>query len=280
MDWRKLLGLAEAPEQTGAALGKLVEEIEKEYDAKPPTVAVIGLSGVGKSSAINAMFGTALKTSATVRGTTQFETVRARLTIQRGEGAGGVGYLRVYDAPGLGEDRRMDPSYLRMYEEYLPRCDIALWIVAARNRALALDQAYLERLAPLLSDKVVFGLSQVDLVDPNDWDRSRNMPSPAQNAHIDEIVEDRSHRLGEAFGRKVECLAFSAAHYYRLMELYQHIVSGAPKDRRWMFELVRSFSAADWLAGVEGLSVEEKAKMSENVRTREFQVAHGAGPVR
>ena len=261
MDWRKMFGLGEASEEANDMLGKLVSEIEVEYDKKPPTMAVIGLSGVGKSSTINAMFGTSLKTSATTRGTTQFESIRAKLKIQRGKGVGGMGYLKVYDAPGLGEDRRVDPAYLKMYEEHLPQCDVALWILAARNRALALDQLYLERLGPLLSKKCVFGISQVDLVDPNDWDRSRNMPSATQKAYIDEIVQDRSKRLGDAFGRKIDCLAFSATNYYRLMDLYEHIVNGTPKDRRWMFEFVRSFSAANWLNGADGLTTEEKAEI-------------------
>ncbi|NWN33694.1 GTP-binding protein, partial [Klebsiella michiganensis] len=82
----------------------------------------------------------------------------------------------------------------------LPKCDVALWIVAARNRALALDQMYLKRLEPYL-DKIVFAISQVDLVDPLDWNQHDNLPSDTQKEHIDKIVRDRSSKLADAFGR-------------------------------------------------------------------------------
>ena len=243
-----------------AQIRPVVERMDEEYRKNPPSIALIGLSGVGKSSTINAMFNTNLTVSATTRGTSKFESIRASLSVQRTGEIGKPAFLQVYDAPGLGEDLRLDPEYLQMYEEFLPKCDVILWIIAARNRALALDQHYLERLRPFL-DKVVFGINQSDLVDPLDWDDTKNLPSSQQSLHIEAIVKDRSQKISDFLGRKVNIIAYSASRYYRLMDLYQHIIENSPRERRWMFEFVRAFDSSDWLKRATGLSEEEKMRI-------------------
>src|SRR5688572_28685157 len=114
----------------------LARAIEREFSANPPTICVIGLSGVGKSSTINSMFGANRTVSATIRGTTRFDADTYEIVSSRVAGLRLSCRLRVYDAVGLGEDIELDASYLRRYKTHLPKCDIALWIVAARNRAL------------------------------------------------------------------------------------------------------------------------------------------------
>jgi predicted GTPase len=99
------------------SLRRLVENVEQEFLEHAPTIRVVGLSGVGKSSTINAMFGTSLKVSATTRGTAQFEKVDAELSVKNEQAKGKAGLLRMYDAPGLGEDRRLDDGYLAAYEK-------------------------------------------------------------------------------------------------------------------------------------------------------------------
>lgn len=76
--------------------------------------------------------------------------------------------LIVIDAPGLGEDIDNDPRYLEMYKTNLVQCDVILWIMTGRNRAVALDQMYLQQLSDFYS-KIVFGINQVELVEPQAW---------------------------------------------------------------------------------------------------------------
>ncbi|MBI1385583.1 MAG: GTP-binding protein [Rhizobiales bacterium] len=248
-------------------LDPVVRAIEAEYQRKPPTLAVIGLSGVGKSSIINAMFGTKRDTSATTRGTSRFhkrnfEIVQAfDLESARVEATRIGCVMRLIDAPGLGEDVGLDDNYLARYRRHLPEADVALWVLAARNRALALDQQYLERLKDVLPNLVI-GINQVDLVEPLGWNEAINMPSKVQAGHIAEIVADRRAKLGAVLGSEPPTVAFSALRFFNLQQLFATCLEAAPANRRWMFELLKSFSTRDWLAQAKGLTDTQRQQLA------------------
>lgn len=241
----------------------LAGAIEHQFAAAPPTICVIGLSGVGKSSTINSMFGANRAVSATIRGTSRFDAETYDIESTKVAGLRLNCRLRIYDAVGLGEDIDLDARYLRRYKSHLPKCDIALWIVAARNRAIALDQQYLQQLSRVLPNLVI-GLNQVDLVEPLDWVESTNLPSGAQQQAIGEIVRDRRAKLVR-YARQgdVAVIPYSALRYYNLQSLYLECVRSAPAARRWMFDLIKSFSTADWLQRAKGLSAAQRQTFLE-----------------
>lgn len=238
-------------------LKEVIPAIEQEFEKKPPTIAVIGLSGVGKSSLINALFATKRDVSATTRGTSRFHKRVFDIRSRRIEGAELNCALKIIDAPGLGEDVDLDENYLKRYREHLPEVDVAIWVLAARNRALALDQQYLEALSEALPE-VVFCVNQVDLVDPLSWNEAINMPSAAQKENIEIILADRSEKLEAHFGRPVHCVPTSAARYYNLQSLFSTCLDSSPADRRWMFEILKGFSTRDWLDRAKGLSAAQR----------------------
>lgn len=244
------------------AISALVRAIESEFAANPPTLCLIGLSGVGKSSTINAMFGTNLAVSATTRGTSRFSARTFDIISRRTEAAPVTCKLKVYDAPGLGEDETLDANYLERYRTHLPKCDVALWVVAARNRALALDQRYLAQLSDKMPNLVI-AINQVDLVDPLDWNTAINMPSHGQADAIAIIARDRHEKLSRYMTADCPVIAYSAQRFYNLQALFTTCLKAAPKNRRWMFELLKSFSTRDWLAQAKGLSPTQRAALAE-----------------
>lgn len=225
---------------------QLRQAIIQEITERPPTIGVIGVSGVGKSSTINAMFKTNLAISHVKACTKEFRDEPVQAVVQEGEAAGAQAVLRVVDAPGLGEDIGLDPSYLDMYHERLPACDVILWVLTARNRAIALDQFYLKELRPF-HDRMVFAVNQVDLVEPINWNPKLNGPSSVQEANLASILEDRRDKLESVVGRPILLVPYSAGKRYNLQELFTALIEAAPRKRAWIFSSLKGFSVDDWI---------------------------------
>ncbi len=150
----------------------LRKELEKQIGV-PLKVAVMGQTGVGKSSLINALFGTHLKTDPIRPCTMNVEHVVAKGTTG--------GELWFYDLPGVGEARDADATYLNDYKEKLRECDIVLWLMHADNRSVSFDLDSLHKIldnsrddsdkvqyANLLN-KITFVLSKADVLTPSPW---------------------------------------------------------------------------------------------------------------
>ncbi|MGH3901827.1 MAG: GTPase family protein [Pseudonocardiaceae bacterium] len=252
------------PEVKEAVLAALREE-------GPVTIGVVGVSGVGKSSIINRLFRTDFATSPTVACTKEFVARKVELTASRGPAKGTVIRLQVVDAPGLGESRDKDPEYLEMYKRHLPKCDAVLWVSAARNRAVSLEQDYLEALRQF-HEKMVFGLGQADLVDPTDWKENINLPSPTQERNLREIGEDRASKFAPVVGFGVDFIPFSAKRSYNLQVLFTSLVGHARRERGWLLSSIKGFAVDDWM------TEEVRSALSAELAARESDILRDLDP--
>lgn len=227
-----------------------VEEVKRaivrEVLKRPPTIGVVGVSGTGKSSTINSMFQTNLAVSHVVACTKEFRDTNLRVAVADGEAAGEEALLRVIDAPGLGEHVARDPAYLEMYRANLSRCDIILWVLTARNRAVALDQTYLSELEEY-QPKIVFGINQVDLVEPCNWNEKINLPSRRQEENIRIIVQDRKEKIESVLEREISIVAYSAKQRYNLPEIFTAMIDSCPLERTWIFSAIKGFRPEDFI---------------------------------
>jgi len=241
---------------------------------RPPAMGIGGLSGTGKSTTINASFSTKLPVSHTRACTKEFWKLQLSVEARQGDLKGEVLRLGVYDAPGLGEDLSADAGYLDMYKQCLPECDVILWLLSARNRALALDQKYLQELRPFTSN-MMFGLSQVDLVAPMDWSQGLPIPSVEQEQNIREIISDRQARLAPVLGYSPTIIPFSAAKGYNMEVLFTSMLRAAPKGRKWLFELIKGYRLEDWIP--ESVSTRRQAAAAETKKPERLSLREEAG---
>lgn len=152
-------------------LKKLKQEFASRIEAevsKPFIVAIMGQTGVGKSSLINALFNTKLQTDPLRPCTQEIECVVA-------ENEAGH-QLWFYDLPGIGESEDADAKYVQQYRQILIESDVVLWAILADSRSVSLDFKVLrqvldspqEQQSQLIS-KITVVLTKADLLTPDPW---------------------------------------------------------------------------------------------------------------
>lgn len=123
---------------------QLILEKFKQETQVPPKVAVIGKSGVGKTTTINYLFNAKLKTSPTTVGTTQAQI--KEFTLATG------GTLTVIDLPGYGRSEAEDPEYDKIYQQIIPSCDLVFLVIQADTRDFADDIEMIKKITTWLKN--------------------------------------------------------------------------------------------------------------------------------
>ena len=123
-----------------------LQQVEREYKKvrqTPPSVAILGKAGVGKTTTVNGLFNAKWKTSHTFVGTTNLQSKEFQLL------TGGT--LTMIDLPGYGRSLAEDRQYENMYREAIGHCDLILLIVQADARDLADDQEMIAKISEWLA---------------------------------------------------------------------------------------------------------------------------------
>ena len=166
---------------------------------KPLTVAILGQTGVGKTSLINSLFGTDFATDA-VRPCTmelQKHTVRNRKGHE----------LHFVDLPGIGESSSADARYMEQYREVAASSDVVIWALHADMRSVTFDVDNIRLvlgdepgLRKLLLAKLVFVMTKADLLTPEPWLLLDMQDHAVFAAHpkINELLDSKCHYLTDS----------------------------------------------------------------------------------
>jgi predicted GTPase len=142
----------------------------KDYeDSQPIVVSVLGQTGTGKSSLINALFGTKFETSDVRPCTMDIQKHR--------EPIGGGRFVVFYDLPGIGESEDADDKYIQKYCEVIKSSNVILWTVHSDSRSTTFDKSSIDNILKLLDEpndveflnKLIIVMTKCDLIFPDPW---------------------------------------------------------------------------------------------------------------
>lgn len=156
-------------------LGKLIET--------PFTIGVMGKSGAGKSTIINALCQKNACQSGGVGGCTR--------KIQKVSATFGDMPIILVDFPGIAESEKWNESYIKLYENYLEQIDVLLWVIKLDDRSLVEDEIFFkEHIKYKFEGKTIFVLSQADKAEPTrEWNNQHYLPSEKQKNIIQQKIE-------------------------------------------------------------------------------------------
>ena len=220
--------------------------LEKEILERPFRVAVIGQSGVGKSTTLNAVFGLSNYTSDIAEGTT--EIVEKVFPMRNGFN------LSIYDMPGLNNDVDKDIEYEKLYQKILPGCDVIVYIINAHSKDFGEDCRILKEVVlPICNtnhvrENLILAINKIDTIgesyDPNDpelrWNVFDNEPTEKLKKFIKRKIDDINDKLvdenlvgpEDAFSVK-QVVYYSAIYNYNLKPFVMAITKAGKRGWIW-----------------------------------------------
>ncbi|PNL50031.1 GTP-binding protein [Proteus mirabilis] len=185
-----------------------------------PTIGLMGKTGAGKSSLINALFQSSLSPVSDISGCTR-QAQRFSMTMRNHT-------LTFIDLPGVGESLERDREYHQLYRNLLPELDLIIWVLKADDRAWSSDEQcyrFLTEQCGYQPNRFLFVLNQADKIEPcRQWDEHNHQPSLEQVANL----ELKQQAVITAFKPHHPVMTVSAVENYQLTELAEQLIQALP----------------------------------------------------
>lgn len=185
-----------------------------------PTIGLMGKTGAGKSSLINALFQSTLSPVSDVSGCTR-HAQRFSMTMNNHT-------LTFIDLPGVGESLERDKEYHQLYRNLLPELDLIIWVLKADDRAWSSDEQcyrFLTEQCGYQPSRFLFVLNQADKIEPcREWDEHTHQPSSEQDSNL----KLKQQAVIAAFKPHHPVMTVSAEENYQLTELAEQLIQALP----------------------------------------------------
>jgi small GTP-binding protein len=184
-----------------------------------PVIGIMGKSGAGKSSLCNTLFRFPPANVDAVKGCTR----RA----QQYKTSDGLHALNIIDFPGIGETPTLDKMYARLYQHWLNKLDLIVWVLKADDRAWNDDTRCYRQLVSQGAKPAhfLFVLSQADKIEPcREWDTATHQPSLRQMQNLQEKVT----QVNTVFSPVHPVLAVSASEGFNIPRWVETLITVLP----------------------------------------------------
>lgn len=225
----------------------------------PLNILLMGGTGVGKSSTINAIYGeNKVKIGSGASPQTQ-EIQECQISKN----------ITFYDSPGLGEGSEKDKQHMEKIHKLLTdtdengnaKIDLVLVITDASVKGLGQEYETIKYLLKTLGDskRILIGLNKCDCApDGRYFDRENNKLGKKQEQFLQEKVADLQARIKADTGLSLmgdDIVCYSAGYYdeetqtqdkpYNIVQLEKMILSKIPKQKRVVQRVEESKNAHD-----------------------------------
>lgn len=220
---------------------------------------LVGASGAGKSSTINALFDMSVaKVGIGVDPETK-ETVKYDL-----------GNLTIWDTPGLGDGLEADKSHIKQIVKKLSEkdddgkllIDLVLVVLDAGSKDLAVSYDVINNtLIPCLgkdnAHRILIGLNQSDMaMKGRHWDNEQNSPDETLSDFLDRKVDSVKRRIKNTTGVTVEPIYYCAGYTdgetkqnpYNLSKLLYYILMAVPAKKRLVLVDKLNVTKTNWVS--------------------------------
>lgn len=218
--------IGQIPEVTKQSLSRLPGVLSDELVERllqcvhyEPVIGIMGKSGAGKSSLCNTLFRFPPANVDAVKGCTR----RA----QQYKTSDGLHALNIIDFPGIGETPTLDKMYARLYQHWLNKLDLIVWVLKADDRAWNDDTRCYRQLVSQGAKPAhfLFVLSQADKIEPcREWDTATHQPSLRQMQNLQEKVA----QVNAVFSPVHPVLAVSAPEGFNIGLWVEALITALP----------------------------------------------------
>jgi uncharacterized protein len=207
-----------------------------ELKSEKLNILIVGATGSGKSSTINALFDIEI---AKVGYGVDPET----MDIQKFE----LENLILWDSPGLGDSPEADSKHSKNITNILLEetddghalIDVVLVIVDGSSKDMGTSYELINKvIIPNVcqKDRILVAINQCDIaMKGNGWNYANNRPEPMLDKFLIQKVESVKRRVYDATGVKIEPIYYSALRKYNISKLLSFIIKYTPVEKRSVY---------------------------------------------